>query len=117
MPVEVQRQSSDDYMHQTDIEMMEMVLILQEESSSSQVQSQKVYLQQKFPAEKLYKVSQTYTATDLMDLSLNAGDLVGIVQDKDPMGNKDRWFVDNGGEGLSQKCYKLSKQLMLQYFV
>lgn len=33
-----------------------------------------------------------------MDLSLNAGDLVGVVQDKDPMGNKDRWFVDNGGK-------------------
>ncbi|XP_061166815.1 dynamin-binding protein-like [Saccostrea echinata] len=69
---------------------------LVEEMASSQAQSQKVYLQQKFPAEKLYRVLQNYTASDLMDLSLNAGDLVGVVQDKDPMGNKDRWFVDNG---------------------
>ena len=74
----------------------------QEETSSSQSQSQRVYLQQKFTADKLYKVSQSYLATDLMDLSLNAGDLVGVIQEKDPMGNRDRWFVDNGGEGWPQ---------------
>ena len=47
-------------------------------------------------------MSQSYLATDLMDLSLNAGDLVGVIQEKDPMGNRDRWFVDNGGEGWPQ---------------
>lgn len=71
---------------------------IEEETSSSQSQSQRVYLQQKFTPDKLYKVTQSYLATDLMDLSLNAGDLVGVIQEKDPMGNKDRWFVDNGGK-------------------
>ncbi len=27
---------------------------------------------------------------------MNAGDLVGVIQQKDPMGSRDRWFVDNG---------------------
>jgi hypothetical protein len=31
-----------------------------------------------------------------MDLGVNPGDLVGVVQKKDPMGNAKRWFVDNG---------------------
>ena len=31
-----------------------------------------------------------------LDIGVNAGDLVGVVQQKDPLGNRDRWFVDNG---------------------
>ena len=33
---------------------------------------------------------------DALDIAVNAGDLVGIIQKKDPMGNTKRWFVDNG---------------------
>ena len=31
-----------------------------------------------------------------LDIGVNAGDLVGVVQQKDPLGSRDRWFVDNG---------------------
>lgn len=34
----------------------------------------------------------------MMDISLSEGDIVGVVIEKDPMGNKERWFVDNGGK-------------------
>ena len=33
-----------------------------------------------------------------MDLSITQGWLVGVIKEGDPMGNKDKWFVDNGGE-------------------
>lgn len=33
-----------------------------------------------------------------MDLTLSAGALVAVIKEGDPMGNRDRWFVDNGGE-------------------
>lgn len=32
-----------------------------------------------------------------MDISLTEGSLVGVVKELDPMGNKERWFVDDGG--------------------
>ncbi|XP_063400235.1 dynamin-binding protein-like [Mytilus trossulus] len=64
--------------------------------STAQSDSQRVFVQQKYPADKLYHVTSTYTATDLMDLSVAEGDSVGLIMDKDPMGNKDRWFIDNG---------------------
>lgn len=66
-------------------------------ATTAQSDSQRVFVQQKYPADKLYHVTSTYTATDLMDLSVMEGDCVGLVMDKDPMGNKDRWFIDNGG--------------------
>ena len=32
-----------------------------------------------------------------LDLSANAGLIVGIMKKEDPMGNTNRWFVDAGG--------------------
>ena len=32
-----------------------------------------------------------------MDLALRKGNVVGVIREGDPMGNKDRWFVDDGG--------------------
>ena len=34
--------------------------------------------------------------SDALDIGVNPGDLVGVIQTKDPMGNSNRWFVDNG---------------------
>ncbi len=31
-----------------------------------------------------------------LDIGINPGDLVGVIQKKDPAGCPDRWFVDNG---------------------
>ncbi|XP_071100448.1 dynamin-binding protein-like isoform X2 [Haliotis cracherodii] len=65
-------------------------------SSSPQSDSQRVYLRQIYPEAKLHRVGYTYAALDLMDLSLNEGVMVGVIKDQDPMGNKDKWFVDDG---------------------
>ena len=62
-----------------------------------QAEGQKIFVTQQYPANKLYRVAKTYIALDVMDISLSEGDVVGVVIEKDPMGNKDRWFVDTGG--------------------
>ena len=36
---------------------------------------------------------------DVYDISLNSGDLVGVIKQQDPMGGKHRWYVDTGAEG------------------
>ena len=60
-----------------------------------------------------------------IDLSARAGDLVGVIQQKDPMGNRDRWFCDNGGSQVGYHSttngastlsqHELSKQILHQY--
>ena len=54
-------------------------------------------------------MTSSHTATDLMDISLTPGDLVAVLKELDPMGNTDRWFVDNGGE---RKC-----DIFLKFYV
>ena len=39
-----------------------------------------------------------YRAQKQMELSVQAGDLVGVLQKKDPMGDVSRWYVDNGSD-------------------
>ena len=31
-----------------------------------------------------------------MEIEVHAGDLVGVIQKKDPMGDERRWYIDNG---------------------
>lgn len=52
----------------------------------------------KYDDKKLYITTCAYHAQSDMDISLKPGDLVGVIVNKDPMGNSDRWFIDNGGE-------------------
>ncbi|BFZ16161.1 hypothetical protein BsWGS_19199 [Bradybaena similaris] len=66
-------------------------------SSGFQNDSQRRNLHLLYPPDKLYTVISTYNATDLMDISLTQGTLVAVVKQLDPMGNKERWFVDDGG--------------------
>ena len=56
----------------------------------------RTFLRGKYAAAKLYQSNQLYTPTDALDIAINPGDLVGVIQKKDPMGNTKRWFVDNG---------------------
>ena len=52
----------------------------------------------------MFVVTSDYTGKGMMELSLSKGTLVGVVKDRDPMGNKDRWFVDNGGALLTRQA-------------
>jgi len=56
----------------------------------------RTFLRGKYAAVKLYQSRELYMPKDALDIAVNAGDLVGIIQKKDPMGNTKRWFVDNG---------------------
>ncbi|XP_076450774.1 dynamin-binding protein-like isoform X2 [Babylonia areolata] len=64
--------------------------------SSSQSDSQRMYLRQMYGADNLYQVTHTMPAHDLMDMAVTVGTLVAVIKDKDPMGGRQRWFVDDG---------------------
>ena len=36
-----------------------------------------------------------------MDVSASTHTVVGVIKEGDPMGNKDRWFVDTGGRAVT----------------
>lgn len=62
---------------------------------------QQAHVRSQYRAQSLFAVTEDYTASDLLDLSLNKGDIVGVIKKKDPMDNPNRWFVDNGaGKGF-----------------
>ncbi|KAH9374618.1 hypothetical protein HPB48_014666 [Haemaphysalis longicornis] len=61
-----------------------------------QREAQRVFVQSSYPVERVYAAVEDYASADILDLSLRAGDIVGVVKMQDPMGNADRWFVDNG---------------------
>lgn len=58
--------------------------------------SHKADVLQKYQGDKLYLVVTQYNGSDNMEISVNVGDVVGVIKEQDPMGNKEKWFVDNG---------------------
>ena len=56
----------------------------------------RTFLRGKYAAAKLYQANVAFSPLDALDIGVNPGDLVGVIQTKDPMGNSKRWFVDNG---------------------
>ncbi|XP_046405792.1 dynamin-binding protein-like isoform X2 [Ischnura elegans] len=63
----------------------------------SQNYSQRVYLQSRYPPDKLFVAKDSYSGADPLDLPVTAGTLVAVIKNQDPMGNNKRWFVDSGG--------------------
>ena len=53
-------------------------------------------LRGKYASAKLFQANQNYVACKHMEVSVLAGDLVGVIQQKDPMGDGARWYVDIG---------------------
>ena len=62
----------------------------------TQSSGQKAFLRGKYPPDKLFVVSRDYGGVQAMDLTLPEGTLVGVVKEGDPMGNRNKWFVDDG---------------------
>lgn len=48
-----------------------------------------------------------------MDISLKKGDIVAVIKQQDPMGNKMRWFVDRGGNNIYLLKYNLKYIFMI----
>ena len=53
---------------------------------------------EKFATSKQYLVTKARPAAAASDLELvvREGDILGVIQQKDPLGNRGRWFCDNG---------------------
>ncbi|XP_065287952.1 dynamin-binding protein-like isoform X2 [Dermacentor albipictus] len=61
-----------------------------------QTEMQRVFVRSSYPVEFVYTVVEDYASSDILDINLRTGDVVGVVKQQDPMGNPERWFVDNG---------------------
>ncbi|KAJ8000767.1 hypothetical protein DPEC_G00183750 [Dallia pectoralis] len=65
-----------------------------------QTETQRTRLQEEYPADKLYQLKRNCNGCQELDVSLLEGELVGLLEDKDPMGSRGRWLVDTGsGQG------------------
>ena len=53
---------------------------------------------EKYTSSKQYLVTKSSPTVALGDLELRVreGDILGVIQQKDPLGNRGRWFCDNG---------------------
>lgn len=70
-----------------------------EESHSEwceQNERQRITLRNKYSVEKLYKVKEDVVSTSSLDIGARRGTLVAVIKKQDPMGDSNRWFVDNG---------------------
>ena len=62
------------------------------------LQTRRISVLGKYPAEKLRVVTNIHTPAEVMELTLYPGDIVAIIKEHDPLGRSDRWFVDDGGK-------------------
>ena len=44
----------------------------------------------------LYQVVQSYVATEAMELTVERGNIVGVIKKHNPLGDASTWFVDDG---------------------
>ncbi|XP_042306101.1 rho guanine nucleotide exchange factor 37 isoform X2 [Sceloporus undulatus] len=56
-----------------------------------------VLLMNKHGSDKLYQVTSNINGSKDMDLTLQRGQIVALLHDKDTKGNPNRWLVDTGG--------------------
>ncbi|KAJ8281068.1 hypothetical protein GJAV_G00063130 [Gymnothorax javanicus] len=62
-----------------------------------QTEGQRASLLSSYAADRLYQLKRNCNATQDQDISLLEGELVGLVEDRDPFGSSSRWLVDTGG--------------------
>ncbi|XP_023565896.1 rho guanine nucleotide exchange factor 38 isoform X2 [Octodon degus] len=59
-----------------------------------------------YSAQELYQAKRKCNATQEHDINLLEGDLVAVVEQKDPLGSTSRWLVDRGGvKGYAYSCF------------
>uniref|UniRef100_A0A3Q4HZ13 Dynamin-binding protein n=1 Tax=Neolamprologus brichardi TaxID=32507 RepID=A0A3Q4HZ13_NEOBR len=79
---------------------------LEKQTSKKQVQGPPSHVPQtdehraellvRFGPEKLYQADRNFNAAQDLDVSIQEGDLVGVIKQQDPMGSQNRWLIDNG---------------------
>ncbi|XP_061565302.1 dynamin-binding protein isoform X2 [Cololabis saira] len=50
----------------------------------------------RYGPEKLFQAERNFNAAQDLDISIQEGDLVGVIKQQDPMGSHNRWLIDNG---------------------
>lgn len=58
----------------------------------------KQQLRSRYDHSKLYTVAAGYKPASAMDITASQGDMIAVIQQKNPMGDESSWFVDNGCE-------------------
>ncbi|XP_035387651.1 rho guanine nucleotide exchange factor 38 [Electrophorus electricus] len=61
-----------------------------------QTQADRARLREEFPVERLYRLRRNCNACQDEDVTLLEGELVGVLEDHDPLGSTSRWLVDTG---------------------
>uniref|UniRef100_A0A8C5LPT3 Rho guanine nucleotide exchange factor 38 n=1 Tax=Leptobrachium leishanense TaxID=445787 RepID=A0A8C5LPT3_9ANUR len=61
-----------------------------------QTESHRCKLLSTYGADKLYQAKRKCNASQEMDIDLYEGEVVAIVENKDPLGSTSRWLVDTG---------------------
>lgn len=74
-----------------------------------QTTNAKESIQNRFAPTDIYCANTDYQALDVLDLAIRANEWVGVVKRQDPMGNTQRWFVDNGLRQGFVPCKYLSQ--------
>lgn len=65
--------------------------------AGSQTEAERSRVCSDYPETQLYVVTQNVSSTQQLDLTLAKGCIVAVIKESDPMGNRDRWFIYNGG--------------------
>lgn len=55
-----------------------------------------------YSTELLYQAKRKCNATQEFDIDLHEGELVAVVEQKDPFGSTSRWLVDTGSKFFAQ---------------
>uniref|UniRef100_A0A8C8DHT2 Dynamin-binding protein n=1 Tax=Oryzias sinensis TaxID=183150 RepID=A0A8C8DHT2_9TELE len=50
----------------------------------------------RYGPENLFQAERNFNAAQDLDISIQEGDLVGVIKQQDPMGSQNRWLIDNG---------------------
>ncbi|XP_053306509.1 dynamin-binding protein isoform X1 [Spea bombifrons] len=61
-----------------------------------QLDDHRTALLARYPPDKLYQADRNFNAAQDLDVSVQEGDLVGVIKQQDPMGSQNRWLIDNG---------------------
>lgn len=54
--------------------------------------------------ERLFQAERNFNAAQDLDVSIQEGDIVGVIKQQDPMGSQNRWLIDNGGKYVNYEC-------------
>uniref|UniRef100_A0AAQ6IPE7 Dynamin-binding protein n=1 Tax=Anabas testudineus TaxID=64144 RepID=A0AAQ6IPE7_ANATE len=65
-------------------------------NSTMQTDEHRAGLLVRYGPEKLFQAERNFNAAQDLDVSIQEGDLVGVIKPQDPMGSHNRWLIDNG---------------------